>query len=289
MANYLSYWTPQNARHDEGYDFKCAYNSRYDKVKAGDTLWIVTAENSKLYLLAGGMVEEAITQRKAKKHPFFSGKQNWPQESTWQKYWVIIKKPWMKLERRDITDIAWDLRFDSKSNDKMYEDPSKWGNALQTLRTLTPKSAELLQSRLSGLQADSATVVVTVPESKLSSGAGFGDPISNREVEKAAIYFVTSHYTKLGWNVISKEQEKCGYDLHCQNGDQIHHVEVKGIKGGAESVILTKNEVAYLERPESFVCIVSSALSSPKLMSYSGKEFKKQFKLEPYAFMAAKF
>jgi hypothetical protein len=166
----------------------------------------------------------------------------------------------------------------------MYENPAKWGNALQTLRTLTPESAQLLQARLLG-----GTVPVEIAETlETPYGAGFGDPISNREVEKAAIDFVTTHYSTLGWKVTSKEREKCGYDLLCENNQEIHHVEVKGVKGSIESVILTKNEVSYLDRPESFVCLVTSALSSPKLTSYSGEEFKKHFKLEPYAFMAAK-
>jgi predicted HNH restriction endonuclease len=150
MADYLSYWTPQNARHDEGSTFDCAWNSRYDKVKPGDVLWMVTAENNSLFLLARGVVSKAMTQRDAKKDPFFKEKVNWPSEaeSGWEKYWVIIAEPRSIIKWRDITDVATQLRFESKSNPTLYETPAKWGNALQTLRTLTPESAKLLQARL---------------------------------------------------------------------------------------------------------------------------------------------
>ncbi|MGH2638658.1 MAG: DUF3883 domain-containing protein [Rhabdochlamydiaceae bacterium] len=292
MANYLSYWKPENAHndYDGGWIFDRAWNSRYDKVKAGDILWMVTSENQKLILLARGEVENSMPQSEAMEDPLLKDREIWPAESSWKKYWAKIKNP-QKLQWIDITDIAPQLTFASKSNPRLYEDPAKWGNALQTLRTLTPESAQLLQSRLpNSIKSENSEEIdeLNIEIEEKAFGAGFGDPILNREVEKAAIQFVTSHYKNQGWSVTSKEQEKCGYDLLCEHGNQIHHVEVKGIQGNKESIILTRNEVNYLEQPLSFVCLVTSALTSPNLSSYTGEEFKKQFKLDAFAFKASK-
>jgi hypothetical protein len=171
MADYLSYWTPQNARQDEGSTFNCAWNSRYEKVKPGDVLWMVTAENNSLFLLAKGIVSKSMPQSEAKKDQFFKEKVNWPTESEsgWEKYWVVIGEPHSIIEWRDITDVAMQLHFESKSNPTMYDDPAKWGNALQTLRTLTPESAQLLQSRLGVVVAGGDLPVLSEPIDELET------------------------------------------------------------------------------------------------------------------------
>lgn len=165
MKNYLSYWTPENAHgdFDRGLLFDSAWNSRYNKVKPGDTLWMVTSEDKSLILLGKGDVQESIPQSEAKKnHPILGGREFWPQENKWPIYWVLIKDP-KPLTWVPITDIAPQLTFESKTNSRMYEDPSKWGNALQTLRTLTPESVLLLQARL-GLDSAGGSLELEIQE-----------------------------------------------------------------------------------------------------------------------------
>lgn len=65
--------------------------------------------------------------------------------------------------------------------------------------------------------------------SNKSGGAGFGNPEENKEVETAAIAFVTKLYESEGWQVVSVENEKCGFDLICTRGTTIENVEVKWI------------------------------------------------------------
>lgn len=126
----------------------------------------------------------------------------------------------------------------------------------------------------------------TLSES-LRVGAGFGDSESNREVEKAAILFVNDFYKSKGWNVKSVELEKCGYDLECVRNKVQEHVEVKGIKGSIASFIITSREVKEAKSNPNFViCIVTSVLSTPKLLKFTGKEFISKFQLEPLAFKA---
>jgi len=122
-----------------------------------------------------------------------------------------------------------------------------------------------------------------------SGGAGFGDPITNREVERAAIELVTNLYTVSDWNVLSVEADKCGYDLCCRKGTVEEHVEVKGIQGEIPSFIITMGEIRQAESNLSFViCIVTLALSKkPKVRQYTGAEFINNFDLTPLTYRAS--
>lgn len=123
----------------------------------------------------------------------------------------------------------------------------------------------------------------------ISSGAGFGDPETNRKVEKAAIKFVTNWYTARGWNVYSVEADKCGYDLRCRKGAIEENIEVKGIQGEGLSFIITAGEVRQAQdNPHFVISVVTSALSKhPKLHRYTGAEFIKDFDFAPLAYRAS--
>jgi hypothetical protein len=57
------------------------------------------------------------------------------------------------------------------------------------------------------------------------NGAGFGDPLTNRRVERSAIIAIRKHYQSEGWKVESKEADCLGYDLCCTRGSAIRHIE----------------------------------------------------------------
>ena len=120
-------------------------------------------------------------------------------------------------------------------------------------------------------------------------GGGFGNPETNKRVEKAAISFVTNDYKKRGWKVISVETEKRGFDLLCTKASKEEHVEVKGIQGDLLSFIITAGEVKKSQTDKKFViCVVTSASSSPKLHKFTAKDFCDQFDLEAIAYRAFK-
>lgn len=121
-----------------------------------------------------------------------------------------------------------------------------------------------------------------------TGGAGFGDPETNRKVEKLAIIFVTKWYQSRGWTVDSVEAEKCGFDLRCARNADEEHVEVKGVQGEGQSFPITASEVRQASRDSRFIlCVVTSALSNqPSMHRFTGKEFLNSFDLEPLAFMA---
>lgn len=120
------------------------------------------------------------------------------------------------------------------------------------------------------------------------SGAGFGNPETNRKVEQAAISHVRGQYESDGWQVVSVESEKRGYDLLCTNGAKSEHVEVKGVQSAIPSFIVTANEVKQARDDTAFViCVVTSALSdAPKLHRFSGRDFINGYNFAPLAYRA---
>ena len=120
-------------------------------------------------------------------------------------------------------------------------------------------------------------------------GGSFGTPEENRLVEKAAIDAVTARYVADGWVVVSHEDRKYGYDLHCSKSQMICHVEVKGLQGSACSFILTANEKEFSQGRSSFrLCVVTNALDpeNREIQTFTADELSSKFDLEPVAYYA---
>jgi len=117
-------------------------------------------------------------------------------------------------------------------------------------------------------------------------GGGFGTSEQNKEVEDAAIDFVTWRYRRNGWKVKSVEAENCGYDLLCTRGKTKRHVEVKGVSGGTPSFIITAGELKNVRQdPLAYVCVVVNAL----LPSRSCTEMTAKQLLAKYRFSATQY
>jgi hypothetical protein len=80
-------------------------------------------------------------------------------------------------------------------------------------------------------------------ESSQATSAGFGDSERNKEIEAAAIEFVTAWHRARRWTVRSVENSNCGYDLRCEKAGEIRHVEVKGVRGDVVGFMVTAGEV----------------------------------------------
>lgn len=77
-----------------------------------------------------------------------------------------------------------------------------------------------------------------------------------RRVELAAMRAVMEIERRLGYVPRDVSAEKCGYDIESNlpGSGQLRFIEVKGRARGAESVIVTKNEIlTALNRPDSFI------------------------------------
>ena len=144
------------------------------------------------------------------------------------------------------------------------------------------KIAEWLWNRAGTNEAEPECEVV------FKAGAGFGDPINNRKVEVAAVKFATAQLEAEGYTVISRENEKIGYDLEAKKRGSVLHVEVKGVSGSIVQFPITTGEVRCGESdPTWHLFVVTGATSkSPVLHRFTWREFVAGFARTPLAFMA---
>lgn len=90
-------------------------------------------------------------------------------------------------------------------------------------------------------------------------GQGFRQSAEERRaIELRAMDVATAMLIEEGWKVDDVSTTR-SYDLHCERGEDILHVEVKGTTGDGASVLLTPNEVelARDRHPDTALVIVS--------------------------------
>lgn len=107
--------------------------------------------------------------------------------------------------------------------------------------------------------------MVVVPRGLLASlqpqtGAGSGfseDPVARREIEIAAMNAVMAAERALGNVPEDVSAQKLGYDIASRGGEHMRFLEVKGRIAGADSVMVTRQEViTSLHEPEKFILAV---------------------------------
>ena len=93
------------------------------------------------------------------------------------------------------------------------------------------------------------------------------DPAARREIELAAMQAVMAAERALGHEPVDVSAQKIGYDIasHNPKSGHLRFIEVKGRIDGADSVMITRQEViTSLHEPEKFIlAIVSVAGASP--------------------------
>ena len=102
--------------------------------------------------------------------------------------------------------------------------------------------------------------------------------------------WVTKWLRGAGYSVVSREEDKIGYDLEARRGRSCMHVEVKGISGDEPRFPITRSEVECAGQDPAFrLIVVTRALSKqPLLHEFTGRQFKQQFKLSPISFLAVR-
>jgi hypothetical protein len=123
---------------------------------------------------------------------------------------------------------------------------------------------------------------------KLAQGGGvFADYESNVEVERAAVDLVRRHYEEHQWLVSSVEQKRVGYDLHCTQGMEEQHVEVKGIRGPELRFVVTAREVERSRADPQFrLATVTNVIDNPQMTIWTGEEFLRHFCLRALQYAA---
>jgi hypothetical protein len=194
------------------------------------------------------------------------------------------------VEKVDRDEPAAHLRFDLKKCAALIETPvpavtvRKWVWPRCAVVSLAKHSSEL--ERL--LPWTAKRVLTNARTDQFhTGGGGFGDPESNKKVELAAVRFVTARFRREGWEVHDRQTQKLGYDLLCVKGENVEKVEVKGVKGGEPSFILTAAELRTANDPKFVVYVVLNALSrKPVIKRWSGREMKRDFTFTPMQLQA---
>ena len=109
-----------------------------------------------------------------------------------------------------------------------------------------------------------------------------------RRVEKAAVQFVWKKYERDGFKVKSREKDPVGYDLDAVKGKEKLKLEVKGTSSDISYAFITRKELGVCRgNPDAWVlCMVTNALTSPKLKTFGAREFEQKFELAPLAYRA---
>ena len=148
-------------------------------------------------------------------------------------------------------------------------------------------SSELKKLKSIAIKNPNTSNVEDFDNDEVDPVSGFGTPEHRKKVEKSAVKFVTNHLRKKGYNIISVEDQNCGYDLLASKGKSSLEVEVKGTAGSEERFFLTRNENFYMRNGNQNwrLAIVTNALSSDRSLIFSdAKQVIKKFTFEPLAF-----
>lgn len=292
MSNYLLYW---KYFWDDVADNPTAINelwhtkqkSFWNKVEPSDSLWVVVSGGEQ------SPEEWRLLQRIVVKEKFAN--------LTYDRPYGIVgdatKSQRFELSTQgDLTPLLQQLEF--VSGKQLTVSGRAIGNALQSIRPLSEADGLLLEEYAQNLEHHSTNADFTedLPQQvgddltlkRIKTGAGFGNPETNRKVERAAVSIVTQWYQSEGWSVESVEAEKCGYDLLCRNGSKENHVEVKGVQGELISFIITAAEVQQAQKDSDFVLgVVTSALTyDPELNLFDAESFVSDFELLPLSYRA---
>jgi hypothetical protein len=107
-------------------------------------------------------------------------------------------------------------------------------------------------------------------------GAGFGTPEANREVELAAMSFISGQYAVEGWIVEDVSALNCGWDITATKGPRVRHIEVKGVAGPVPRILVTGKELRAAGHDLDWtLVVVTNALTSPRAQEYGPDEVRR--------------
>lgn len=105
--------------------------------------------------------------------------------------------------------------------------------------------AILERAGVESVQTDARELVEVIANPLRRGGQGRGLSVAERKaVEMRAMAVATAHYVPQ-WEMVEDVSSTRSYDLECRSGDRFLRVEVKGTTGGAESILVTANEVEH--------------------------------------------
>jgi hypothetical protein len=148
-TNFLAYLKPATAEFNLERDDLMFWHSASEQfakrhVEPGDTLWTVTVWPSGALTLLGRLIVGEITDAAGAAHAL-----GVEVDEPWEANYHALAEPVTEqpLREVDVSDLAADLRFESKSDRLVVVNGRVHAGQLQTMRRLTPESAALLEAR----------------------------------------------------------------------------------------------------------------------------------------------
>lgn len=112
-------------------------------------------------------------------------------------------------------------------------------------------------------------------------GGGFADPQTRREIELAAIHYVTRELERQGFTVEDRQRENCGYDLLARRGQEELLYEVKGTDAITPRFFISRNERKCSNLNQNWrLAVVTSARVTPSLLVLTSEEMEDRFNFE---------
>ncbi len=116
------------------------------------------------------------------------------------------------------------------------------------------------------------------------AGGGYADPLTRREIETAAIAFVTRNLEGQGFIVHDHQRENRGYDLLAIRETETLFVEVKGTDADAPRFFISRNERRLARTNADWrLYVVCSARRVPVLHRYTNSEMETNFAFDELA------
>lgn len=110
----------------------------------------------------------------------------------------------------------------------------------------------------------------------------FPDAKERKEIEQAAINFVTRTLEARGFTVTDRQKDNCGYDVLATSSQGRLLVEVKGTTSLVPRFYVTRNEYqCSVGQQEWRLFVVTSARTAPRLHEYTGPEMRAAFAFDP--------
>lgn len=184
--------------------------------------------------------------------------------------------------------VLRELRKSALSEDQLVARISRAVKPRLARSTLTWRVLALLQTmqKLGLVSSRAQRYKVTRPGSKIGILLARGrvgsikhspgrvvDVELRTRIERVAVSHVSKHYTRLGFDVTTRERENLGWDLEVCDplGKVLWLVEVKGTSRSEFVVELTHNEYAQMrkKRRSYRVCVVTTALRKPHVHEFA--------------------
>lgn len=148
-TDFLAYWKPctVDMQLECGGPQTHAASEQFDRVRSGDTVWLVTVREGRLRLVTHITVGHVTDQSGAARLLGVSPEDLWKAE-----YHIVAREGTAReITERDIQHLAPKLRFVSANgNDRLTlrDDGTTNAQQLQTMRVLSPALVELLAAAL---------------------------------------------------------------------------------------------------------------------------------------------